>query len=150
MIWLKSLKFLQLRYSQRSFSSIPALSLLVLESSSGSAIGLCPIISDNENSSCRNSIGQPRKVTHASSAVAKLAATASQAPSLRVPLFSPDHVFPVQFIALYFALPLFLCLLRISSPLPFCYDLLPASGFTIGLCPINSDNNDSPCLSLIG
>lgn len=54
----------------------------------------------------------------------------------------------VQFHRSVLTLPLSLCLLSISFFSPaFLFGYTSASGFTIGLCPINCENNDCFCLS---
>lgn len=59
--------------------------------------------------------------------------------------FSLGCVFLLCRFCSVLALPLSLCLLSISLCLPlFAY--APVSGYTIGLCPINSDNNGPVCL----
>lgn len=113
-------------------------------------IGLCPIISDNEDGFCFfNWIVTERESSQFSCLVsAKLAAVCSesQPPALRVLPFSPNHVFLVQFYCSILALPLSLCLLSVSFRLPLCVDMLLRLASWLVLCPVNSDNNESFCL----
>lgn len=94
---------------------------------SGCVIGLCPIISDNEDGFCLfDWIATERESSQLSCLVsAKLAAalSESQPPALSVLPYSPDHVFSVQFYCSVLALPMSLCLLSVSFRLPFCLDM---------------------------
>lgn len=115
---------------------------------SGSLIGLCPIISDNENRFLLVSLdGRSQNMSHLLSrpGLQQRSQRASLQPSVCFPS-APNHVFLERLYCSVLALPLSLCLLRVSFRLPFCLDMLPRLALTIGLCPINSDNNDSFCL----
>lgn len=86
-------------------------------------IGLTPLISDNDDGFCLfNWMATERESSQFGCLVsANLAASLSESlpPALGVLPFSPDHVSLVRFYCTVLALPLSLCLLSISSRLPF-------------------------------
>lgn len=113
---------------------------------SGFLIGLCPLISDKEGIFCLfHWLVMEHESSQSSCLVsAKLAAVPSESTECA-------SLLPQLCV---FSVPL---LLRISParvslpikhfPLPaFLFGYAPVSGFTIGLCPINSDNNGPLCL----
>ena len=116
---------------------------------SGFVIGFCPVISDNEDGvRLFHWLVTERESSQFSClASAKLAAASSEPASS--PVCASPQPRPCVFSAVL--------LLRISPALvstpierflspAFLFSRAPASGFTIGLCPINSENNDSSCL----
>lgn len=126
--------------------SLPILSLSFLlgyTPVSGFVIGLCPIIFDNEDGFCLFDW----VVTERESSQFSCLVSAKLAAALTVLPFSPDHVFLVQFFPPLCISPALVSLpiKRFLSPASL-FGYAPASGFMIGLCPINSDHNGSLCL----
>lgn len=114
---------------------------------SGVVIGLCPIISDNED----GFFSFDWVVVKRESSQFSCLASASLAAALSVCQPSSTQCASLQPQPCVFSAVL---LLRISPALvslpikrflspAFLFGYTPASGLMIGLCPINSDNNDS-------
>lgn len=110
----------------------------------GFVTGFCSLISDNKDDFCVfDWTVTERESSQLSCLVSAKCAAESQPSALGVLPLSPDHVSLLQFYCSVLALPLSLCLLSVSFRLPLLFGYAPVSGFAIGLCPINSDNNDS-------
>lgn len=113
---------------------------------SGSLIGLCPLISDKEDIFCLfDWLVMERESSQSSCLVsAKLAPAPSESTEC-ASLLPWLCVFSV--LLLLCTSPSLVSLPIKHFPFPaFLFAYAPVSGFTIGLCPINSDNNGPVCL----
>lgn len=123
------------------FFFLLSLSFGVLSCVCGFVIGLCPIISENEDNFCVFDW-----------TVTERESCQFSCNIYREPASSPPRA-SIQPWPCVFSAVLLLCIRPALVFMPIKSFLLPAfllrfaptSGFTIGLCPINSDNNDSLC-----